>query len=69
MFVLIIIVFAFIAWLEMVPLYRRRMMKELSLYAVLYTIALVLSLLMSFGVEIPSVARMIENIVNLFLGK
>jgi len=63
MFILILIAFVIIALLEMVPLYKGKNKKEFILYSSLYTIALILSLLMSFGVKLPSVANFIKVIV------
>jgi len=63
MFILILIAFVIIALLEMVPLYKGKNKKEFILYSSLYGIALILSLLMSFGVKLPSVANFIKVIV------
>jgi len=63
MFILILIAFVIIALLEMVPLYKGKNKKEFILYSSLYAIALILSLLMSFGVKLPSVANFIKVIV------
>jgi len=63
MFVLVLAAFIVIALLEMVPLYKGKNKKEFILYCSLYSIAFILSMLMSFGVKLPSVANFIKVIV------
>jgi len=53
----------------MIPLYKKKQKKELLLYTVLLSVALILSLLVSFGVEIPSASKTIEKIIKFMLGK
>jgi len=64
MFILVLAAFVIIALLEMVPLYKGRNKKEFIMYSCLYSIALILSLLMSIGVKLPSVAMFIKVIVT-----
>lgn len=69
MFIIIILVFFIIAWAEMVPLYKNKKKKELTVYSVFFCTAFILSMLISFGVEIPSVAKGIKVIVEAIIGK
>lgn len=66
MFILVLAAFVIIALLELVPLYKGRdkNKKEFILYSGLYFIALILSLLMSVGVKLPSVSNFIKVIVE-----
>lgn len=63
MVILVIVAFIIIALLEMVPLYKGKNKKEFILYSSLYSIAFILSFLMSIGVKLPSVANYIKVIV------
>lgn len=69
MLFLIILIYSIIALIEMVPLYRKKQSKELIAYMALLSVALILSLLMNLGVELPSASRAIEVIVKFMLGK
>jgi hypothetical protein len=53
----------------MVPLYKNKQKKELVLYSVFFCIAFILSMLISLGVEIPSVAKGIRELVEFIIGK
>jgi uncharacterized membrane protein YwzB len=69
MLFLIILIYFIIAFIDMMPLYKKKQKKELLVYMVLLSVALTLSLLLSFGVEILSTSKAIEKIVKLMLGK
>jgi hypothetical protein len=69
MFFLIIIVYLLIALAEMPPLLKKKQTKELVVYSVLYGCALVLSILLVFGVEFPSTINWIAKVVQLVRGK
>lgn len=69
MFVLVILIYLLIAYIELTPLYRNKKVKELILSSILITSAFVISLLLSLGVKVPSPAKPIEKIVLFVLGK
>jgi len=69
MYVLIILGYVVIGTIEIVPLYKKNKRKELAVYIIFFMAAFIISLLLSLGVEIPSPAKPIENIVKAILGK
>lgn len=69
MFILVILAYAFIGFLEIVPLYKDGTKKELYVYCSLFAFAFVLSLLLSLGVKLPSPANGIRYIVESIIGK
>jgi len=69
MLFLIILVYFVIALLEVIPLYKKKQKKEVLAYSLLLSLALILSILISLGVELPSASRIIEKIVKFILGK
>lgn len=69
MFVMIILAYAGVGLYEIFPLYKSKQKRELVLYSVIFTLAFILSLLLSLGVEIPSPADPIEAAVDFIIGK
>lgn len=67
MFILVILAYAVIGFIEIVPLVKRKQKKEVILYSVTFSCAFILSLLLSLGVDIPSPARPIERVVKAVL--
>ena len=68
MIILVILAYAVIVALELVPLIRKKKSKEAILYSAILLPAFVVSILLSLGVEIPSVALPIEKGVKSLLG-
>ena len=68
MFILVIIAYVLIALIEATPLVKKKQRKELVLYSFIFLIAFTISLLLSLGVDIPSLAKVIENAVYTIIG-
>jgi len=68
MLILIIFMYGIIAFIELVPVYNKNQKKEVTAYMVLLSVALILSILIHFGVEIPSASKTIAKIVKFILG-
>lgn len=70
MFLLVLIPYTLIGIIEITPLVKARQVKKLLLYSVIFFVAFVISLLLSFNVKIPSPAKPMndfyESIVNSF---
>jgi len=66
---LIIIIYLIIALIEMVPLYKKNQKKEFLAYMVLLSTALILSLLIYFGAQLPSASRVVAKIVKFMIAK
>lgn len=69
MLFILIFIYGFIAFIEIVPLYKKRQKKESLAYMLLISVALVLSLLIQGGASLPSASKIIEKIVKFILGK
>lgn len=67
MIVFVIIAYAVIGFYEIFPMVKNKQRKELALYSVIFSLAFVLSILLSLGVEIPSPADPIEKVVDFVL--
>jgi len=67
MVIIIIITYLIIGIIEIIPLIKKKMKKELIIYSVTFITAFVLSILLSLGVKIPSPAKPIENVIKLFI--
>ncbi|MCT4594536.1 MAG: hypothetical protein N4A57_09740 [Anaeromicrobium sp.] len=65
----IILVYVIIGAIEITPLVKKKKKKDLTVYLVLYTLALVLSVLISIGVKVPSPAIPIQKMVEAVIGK
>lgn len=64
MFIIVILIFTIIALVEIKPLYKNKQKKELILYSILLASSFILSILMSFGIKLPSVSSFIKVIVD-----
>ncbi len=69
MLFILIFIYCFIAFIEIVPLYKKKQKKESLACMLLISVALVLSLLIQAGVSLPSASKIIEKIVKFILGK
>lgn len=69
MFIIVILIYLIIGLLEILPLIRQKQKKELIIYSVLFSGAFIMSLLLSFGIELPSPAGPIETVVKAIIRK
>lgn len=65
-----VIIFAYIAvsYFEAIHLFKNNQKKEITLYFIMMIASLVLSILLSEGVKVPSPAVFIEKIVTMITG-
>lgn len=68
MMLLLILFYIVVGILEISALLRKNQKKELILYSSIFLLAFTLSILINLGVEIPSPAKPIENIVEMVKG-
>lgn len=68
MFILIIAVYAFIIFIEAPPLFKENNIKKLIIYLFLIAIPLILNVLLSINVQIPSPSNGIKKIVFMIIG-
>lgn len=69
MFIIIILIYAILASYEMIPLYKQKLSKDFWVNTVLTSTSLLIAILMSLNVKIPSPAKPIEKIISFFIGK
>lgn len=69
MFVLVILGYLIVGLVEIIPLIKKERKKELVLYSAIFLLAFVISLLLSLGVDLPSPATPIENVINFIVGE
>jgi hypothetical protein len=69
MLFLIILSYVIIALIEVAQLYKKNQKKECITYMILLSVALILSILLYLGVEMPSASRLIAKIVKFLIGK
>lgn len=61
--VLFSLIYIVVLVVEIIPLYKQNKHKETVVYAIFIGVSYVITLLLSFGVEIPSVNLLVEKIV------
>jgi len=69
MIFLVIIFYITVFIIEVIPLIKNNMKKEIYLFSTLLVFAFIFSLLISLGVNIPSPAEPIKKIVFAIIGK
>lgn len=67
--VTVIVIYLIMGVIEIPPLYTKKEKKELVVYCMFFSIAFVMSLLLSLGVEIPNPTEGIKVIIESFVGK
>lgn len=60
----ILAVFALIAWIDLVPLIRRRAGREITVFLFIFTTALTLAMLQGAGVEMPGVMSLLGDLMR-----
>lgn len=69
MCVMVIIIYAFLAIYEFIPLYKEKKWGDFIVNAVLWTLSMVIVLLLCFDVEIPSPQEPIRKFIESIFGK
>ncbi len=67
MFVIVIIIYVLIGLFQTMPMIRKGQRKEAVLYISILSIAFTISLLLSLGVKMPSIAKPIEKLVKMVI--
>jgi hypothetical protein len=69
MFIALMIIYVIILLLEVIPIYRNKRKKELKVFMLFSSAALILNLLIAFQVKIPSPSAAIKDVVLGIMGK
>ncbi len=69
MIVLVLLSYTAIGYFEILPLKKNKETRKLVVYAIFFFVALVVSVMLSLGVKIPSPAIIMEKIVYSFTGQ
>jgi hypothetical protein len=69
MIIFYLIAFMIFVIADIVPLYKGKQWKNFGIYMLLFILAVVLNVLVVFGVDIPSPTKTIENFTDLIFGK
>lgn len=69
MVALVILAYAVIIYLDLIPLYRKKHWRDFEVNMALTLFTLGIALLISFDVSIPSPAYPIKNLITLIIGK
>ncbi|MBU3153930.1 hypothetical protein LL037_09930 [Clostridium estertheticum] len=69
MFLLVITFYIIIIFLETVPLLKEKNRGKTILYFTLIIFSMIISILLSLGIQLPSPSNMIKNIVVSIFGK
>lgn len=64
MVVLLVGIFSFMALMDLPALIREKNIKEIIVYGIFFVLAFVMSMLLVFGVEIPSPVKFFEFIIG-----
>lgn len=60
----IILIYAFFAVTEIISLKKTKKKKEMIVFSILISVAFIISMLMVFGVKLPSIDRFVGNIIT-----
>lgn len=69
MFIVVFFLYALIITFEIIPLYKDKNKYKMFFYLFLSTFSMIITILLSLGVELPSPADPIKNIVISIFGK
>ena len=69
MFLLIIMTYALVIFIEIPTIFKENNIKKVLLYLTLLVIPLIIDVLLSFNVEIPSPSNGIKKIVFMIIGR
>ncbi|PKM94849.1 MAG: hypothetical protein CVU84_07955 [Firmicutes bacterium HGW-Firmicutes-1] len=69
MVILILILYILVVLLDFMPIYKQRNKKSNLIYIGLIIIAITLSIAIEMGIDIPSPAKPLKNIVSYLIGK
>lgn len=69
MILLVLVVYAFFAIYEFIPLYKEKLWHDFWINAVLGIISFIIAILLSFEVKIPSPAYPIQDFITSIFGK
>jgi hypothetical protein len=69
MIVLVILVYAALAYIQLVPLYKNKQWRDFGVNTSISAFSFVIASLLSLGVKIPSPADPIKNFITAFFGK
>lgn len=69
MIIVVILIFAAIGLIELLPLYKNKKAMEFKVYSFIFLLGFILFTLQSFDISIPSPAKVIEVVIELALGR
>lgn len=69
MIIYIIIGYAFLVIFTFIPLYKKKLWSDFWVNTILGVLSLIMAVLISFNVNIPSPAKPLEHFITLILGK
>lgn len=69
MFFVALLVFSILAIYEFTPLYNQKLWRDFGVNAVLWLSSFILTVFLTFEIEVPSPATPIQIIIELLLGK
>ena len=69
MFIIIIFLYLVTMFFETLPLFKEKNRKKIMLYLFLSTFSMIISTLLTLGVQLPSPSNLIKNIVISIFGK
>lgn len=65
----VVLVYALFSFFEIVSLVKTKRKKELIVFIIFISIAFIMSMLLAFGVDIPSIERIIGDFVTSITGE
>lgn len=69
MIILVVMGYAFLVFYEFIPLYKQKLWSDFWVNAILGIFSFTIALLLSLGVNIPSPAKPIQELITSIFGK
>lgn len=68
-FIIVILIYLIICYFELIPIIKRKQKKEASFYLIAILLSFSVSLLLSFGIKIPSPLKYIKALILIIIGQ
>jgi hypothetical protein len=69
MIILVILVYGFLAYIQLVPLYKNKQWRDFWVNSFISALSFLIAASLSFSIKVPSPAEPIKNFITAFFGK
>lgn len=69
MIILVIIIYAILAYIQLIPLYKNKLWRDFWVNSSIVALSFAVAALLSLGLKLPSPSEPIKNFITAFFGK